>query len=130
LVSQAGTVRRQAPTRIVQVPSAWRTTVAAVRVSFVMVTGAPQTSLSGPRPCSPLFGQVSVQGAKVRGNTTFFSWYDLGVVAARSANPSQPRLRAQFVPDTDYINPDFFCTEPCAQVWGVALHRASCSPPT
>jgi hypothetical protein len=84
------------------------------------------------RPSQPRqLGTFSVEGSedstvhdpKVRGNTTFFSWYDLGVVAARSANPSQPRLRAQFVPDTDYINPDFFCTEPCAQVWGVALHR-------
>ncbi len=67
------------------------------------------------------FENDTVHDPKVRGNTTFFSWYSLGVVAANSARPSQPALRAQFVPDTDYINPDFFCTEPCAQVWGVAL---------
>src|SRR4051794_36734891 len=39
----------------------------------------------------------------------------LGVAAANSAIPSQPRLRAQFVPDTDYVNPDFFCSEACVQ---------------
>jgi hypothetical protein len=55
----------------------------------------------------------------VQGPTTFFSWYSLGVVAADSSPPTRPALRAQFVPDSDYINPDFFCTEPCAQVWGV-----------
>jgi hypothetical protein len=63
----------------------------------------------------------TVHDPKVRGNTTFFSWYSLGVVAARSANPTEPTLLAQFIPDTDYVNPDFFCTEPCAEVWGVAL---------
>jgi hypothetical protein len=63
----------------------------------------------------------TVHDPKVRGNTTFFSWYSLGVVAVNSADPSRPRLRAQFVPDTDYVNPDFFCEGPCAQVWGVAL---------
>ncbi|HEV2779736.1 MAG TPA: hypothetical protein VGX25_10080 [Actinophytocola sp.] len=67
------------------------------------------------------FGNDTVHDPKVRGATTFFSWYSLGVVAARSAVPTRPTLLAQFVPDTDYINPDFFCEEPCAQVWGVAL---------
>jgi hypothetical protein len=67
------------------------------------------------------FENDSVHDPKVRGATTFFSWYSLGVVAARSAIPSRPTLRAQFIPDTDYLNPDFFCTEPCAEVWGVAL---------
>jgi hypothetical protein len=67
------------------------------------------------------FENDTVHDPKVRGNTTFFSWYSFGVVAAGSANPSNPRLRAQFIPDSDYVNPDFFCTEPCAQVWGVAL---------
>lgn len=63
----------------------------------------------------------SVHDPKVRGPLTYFSWYSLGVVAANSADPTHPRLKAQFVPDTDYLNPDFFCEEPCAQVWGVAL---------
>lgn len=65
------------------------------------------------------FDDDSVHDPKVRGNTTFFSWYSLGVVAVDSSRPSRPTLRAQFVPDVDYVNPDFFCTEPCAQVWGV-----------
>jgi hypothetical protein len=63
----------------------------------------------------------TVHDPKVRGTTTFFSWYSLGVVAVRSALPTRLTLRAQFIPDTDYLNPDFFCDEPCAQVWGVAL---------
>jgi hypothetical protein len=69
------------------------------------------------------FENDTVHDPKVRGSTTFFSWYSLGVVAVRSAVLGRPTLRAQFVPDTDYINPDFFCEEPCAQVWGVALDR-------
>jgi hypothetical protein len=67
------------------------------------------------------FENDTVHDPKVRGATTFYSWYSLGVVAARSADPRRPALRAQFIPDTDYVNPDFFCEEPCAQVWGVAL---------
>ncbi|HET9144422.1 hypothetical protein [Actinophytocola sp.] len=67
------------------------------------------------------FETDTVHDPKVRGNTTFFSWYSFGVVAARSTAPGRPTLRAQFIPDTDYINPDFFCDQPCAQVWGVAL---------
>jgi len=65
------------------------------------------------------FEEDSVHDPKVQGRTTFFSWYSLGVVAVDSSPPTQPTLRAQFVPDSDYVNPDFFCTEPCAQVWGV-----------
>jgi hypothetical protein len=65
------------------------------------------------------FEEDTVHDPKVRGNTTFFSWYSLGVVAVDSSRPARPTLLAQFVPDTDYINPDFFCAEPCAQVWGV-----------
>jgi hypothetical protein len=67
------------------------------------------------------FENDTVHDPKVRGATTFFSWYSFGIVAASSAHPSRPELRAQFIPDSDYVNPDFFCTEPCAQVWGVAL---------
>jgi hypothetical protein len=65
------------------------------------------------------FEEDTVHDPKVRGNTTFFSWYSLGVVAVDSSRPARPTLLAQFVPDTGYINPDFFCAEPCAQVWGV-----------
>jgi hypothetical protein len=32
-------------------------------------------------------------------------------------------LEAQFLPATDYVNPDFYCTEPCAQVWGVFVDK-------
>jgi hypothetical protein len=67
------------------------------------------------------FEDDTVHDPKVRGATTFFSWYSLGIVAARSANPSRPTQIAHFIPDTDYLNPDFFCEEACAQVWGVAL---------
>ncbi|MFL6121538.1 hypothetical protein [Actinophytocola sp.] len=49
------------------------------------------------------FENDTMHDPKVRDNTTFFSWYSLGVVAAHSANPSHPRLRAQFVPDTDLL---------------------------
>src|SRR5206468_4746488 len=69
------------------------------------------------------FQDDTVHDPKVRGATTYFSWYSLGIVAANSARPARPTLRAQFVPQTDYVNPDFFCTQPCAQVWGVALDR-------
>lgn len=30
---------------------------------------------------------------------------------------------AQFVPDSDVVNPDFFCDTPCAEVWGVFVER-------
>jgi hypothetical protein len=69
------------------------------------------------------FENDTVHDPKVRDHVTYFSWYSHGVVAADIADPRRPRKIAQFVPDSDYINPDFFCEEPCAQVWGVALDR-------
>ena len=67
----------------------------------------------------------TVHDPKARGNLAAFSWYSLGVVFADISNPSDPRFLAQFVPETDIVNPDFFCVpdESCAQVWGVFLHR-------
>ena len=69
------------------------------------------------------FEESTVHDPKAVGSRVYFSWYNLGVVLVDAARPSSPRLLAQFVPDTDYINPDFFCTEPCAQVWGVFVTR-------
>jgi hypothetical protein len=63
----------------------------------------------------------TVHDPKVRGEVTYFSWYSLGVLAVDSRDPSAPRRVAQFVPDTDYLNPDFYCEVRCSQVWGVAL---------
>lgn len=71
----------------------------------------------------PGFEEDTVHDPKVRGSRVYFSWYSLGVVLADIARPASARLLAQFVPDSDYINPDFFCTEPCAQVWGVFVDR-------
>jgi hypothetical protein len=63
----------------------------------------------------------TVHDPKVAGDVTYFSWYSLGVVAVDSGNPAKPHRIAQFVPDTDYLNPDFYCEVRCSQVWGVAL---------
>lgn len=69
---------------------------------------------------APPYSDVStVHDPKVRGSRAYFSWYNLGVVVADIDNPSAPALRAQFIPDTDYLNPDFFCFQACAVVWGV-----------
>ncbi len=67
----------------------------------------------------------TVHDPKAHGDLAAFSWYSLGVVFADISHPSEPRFLAQFVPDTDVINPDFFCVEgePCVEVWGVFLHR-------
>ncbi|HEV8559949.1 MAG TPA: hypothetical protein VGR06_26735 [Actinophytocola sp.] len=71
----------------------------------------------------PGFEADTVHDPKVRGDRAYFSWYSLGVVVADIDRPASPRLEAQFVPRSDYVNPDFFCTEPCAQVWGVFVDR-------
>jgi hypothetical protein len=65
----------------------------------------------------------SVHDPKVRGSSAYFSWYNLGVVLADIQTPSRPELRAQFIPNTDYLNPDFFCFQACAVVWGVFVDR-------
>jgi hypothetical protein len=69
------------------------------------------------------FEESTVHDPKAVGSRVYFSWYNLGVVLVDAARPSASKVLAQFVPDTDYLNPDFFCTEPCAQVWGVFVTR-------
>ena len=69
---------------------------------------------------TPQYSDItSVHDPKVRGSRAYFSWYNLGVVVADIQNPSAPALRAQFIPDSDYLNPDFFCFQACAVTWGV-----------
>jgi hypothetical protein len=71
----------------------------------------------------PGYETDTVHDPKVRGDRVYFSWYGLGVVVADIFNLGGPQVEAQFLPATDYVNPDFFCTEPCAQVWGVFVDR-------
>ena len=60
----------------------------------------------------------TVHDPKIRGGKVYFSWYSFGVVVADISRPTQPKLLAQFVPEHDVVNPDFFCTTPCTEVWG------------
>jgi len=71
----------------------------------------------------PGYEADTVHDPKVRGNRAYFSWYGLGVVVADIAKPATPSLLAQFVPASDYVNPDFFCTQACPQVCGVFVDK-------
>lgn len=71
----------------------------------------------------PGAAETSVHDPKVRGNTLYFSWYNFGVVAVDMSDPTHPHKVAQWIPNTPYINPDYFCEEACADVWGVFLHN-------
>ena len=71
----------------------------------------------------PGYEADSVHDPKVLGDRAYFSWYGLGVVTADIFNLGAPQLEAQFLPSTDYVNPDFFCTEPCPEVWGVFVDK-------
>jgi hypothetical protein len=62
---------------------------------------------------------TTVHDPKVRGDTAYFSWYDLGIVVADISHPDQPRLRAQFVSDDPTPNPDFCPDVACPFTWGV-----------
>jgi hypothetical protein len=66
----------------------------------------------------------TVHDPKTRGSLAYFSWYSLGVVVADMSRPENPRFVAQFVPEHDVVNPDFFCTEPCTEIWGVFVDRS------
>jgi hypothetical protein len=65
----------------------------------------------------------TVHDPKVRGGTAYFSWYSLGVVLADVSRPAEPTFLAQFVPESDIVNPDFFCPPFCVEVWGVFVDR-------
>jgi hypothetical protein len=65
----------------------------------------------------------TVHDPKIRGSTAYFSWYSLGVVLADISRPGEPTFLAQFVPESDVQNPDFFCPPFCVEVWGVFVDR-------
>jgi hypothetical protein len=65
----------------------------------------------------------TVHDPKIAGGTAYFSWYSLGVVLADISRPAEPRFLAQFVPESDIENPDFFCPPFCVEVWGVFVDR-------
>lgn len=65
----------------------------------------------------------TVHDPKVRGAAAYFSWYSLGVVVADISRPAEPKFLAQFVPQHNVVNPDFFCSTPCSEIWGVYVDR-------
>ena len=65
----------------------------------------------------------TVHDPRLRGNLAAFSWYSFGVQIADISRPAAPTLLASFVPEHDIVNPDFFCTTPCTEVWGAYIHR-------
>ncbi len=65
----------------------------------------------------------TVHDPKVQGGTAYFSWYSLGVLLADTSRPENPRFMAQFVPEHSVVNPDFFCSTPCTEIWGVFADR-------
>jgi hypothetical protein len=79
----------------------------------------------------PPTGFFSVHDPKVRGNRAYFSWYSEGVVVVDFSHPTQPRIRAQFVPPATadpmgFFGPYFLndpSNPPFPFVWGVFLYR-------
>lgn len=69
----------------------------------------------------PGSADTSVHDPKVRGNHLFFSWYAQGIVVADLRDPTHLTKVAQFMPDSDYLNPDYYCETKCVDVWGVAV---------
>jgi hypothetical protein len=65
----------------------------------------------------------TVHDPKIQGGKAYFSWYSFGVVVADISRPAAPQFVAQFVPEHDVVNPDFFCTTPCTEIWGVFVDR-------
>jgi hypothetical protein len=65
----------------------------------------------------------TVHDPRVRGHLVAFSWYSFGVQLADMSRPETPRLIASFVPQHNIVNPDFFCTTPCTEVWGAFVNR-------
>jgi hypothetical protein len=79
-----------------------------VKLSDFVIDGYEQDTVHDPRP---------------RGHVAAFSWYSFGVQLADISRPAAPKLMASFVPEHDVVNPDFFCTTPCTEVWGAFWHR-------
>ena len=79
----------------------------------------------------PPLGFSSVHDPKVQGSRAYFSWYSEGIVVADIAQPSQPRVVAQFVPPPTadpmgFFGPFFLgdpSNPPFPFVWGVFLDR-------
>jgi hypothetical protein len=69
------------------------------------------------------FERDTVHDPRLRGHIAAFSWYSFGVQIADISRPDAPRLLASFIPEHDIVNPDFFCTTPCTEVWGAYIHR-------
>jgi hypothetical protein len=69
------------------------------------------------------FERDTVHDPRLRGHIAAFSWYSFGVQLADISRPAEPKLLASFIPEHDIVNPDFFCTTPCTEVWGAYFHR-------
>jgi hypothetical protein len=69
------------------------------------------------------FERDTVHDPRLRGSVAAFSWYSFGVQIADISRPAEPKLLASFVPTHGIVNPDFFCTTPCTEVWGAFIHR-------
>ena len=69
------------------------------------------------------FENDTVHDPRLQGQIAAFSWYSFGVQIADISRPAAPTLLASFVPEHDIVNPDFFCTTPCSEVWGAYIHR-------
>jgi hypothetical protein len=65
----------------------------------------------------------TVHDPRLRGHIAAFSWYSFGVQLADISRPSAPKLLASFIPEHEIVNPDFFCSTPCTEVWGAFWHR-------
>jgi hypothetical protein len=65
----------------------------------------------------------TVHDPRLRGHVAAFSWYSFGVQLADISRPSEPKLLASFIPEHEIVNPDFFCSTPCTEVWGAFWHR-------
>jgi hypothetical protein len=65
----------------------------------------------------------TVHDPRLRGHVAAFSWYSFGVQLADISRPAAPKLIASFVPEHNIVNPDFFCSTPCTEVWGAFWHR-------
>lgn len=52
-----------------------------------------------------------------------FSWYSFGVQVADISRRAGTEAARLLRPEHNIVNPDFFCTTPCTEVWGAFIHR-------
>lgn len=110
-VARGGTLLIETHERLTGVPTFYDISnpAAPVKLSDFVIDGYENDTVHDPR---------------IKGGTTAFSWYSFGVQIADTTKPAAPKLIASFVPEHNVVNPDFFCSTPCSEVWGTYWHRS------